>query len=402
MTEYFPILSTQVNGSPLLYYDNAATLQMAAPVQEAVAEHYRTCNGNVHRSSHAMARSTEERMEAARETVRAFLGAEYPEEILFTSGTTQGINLLARIYEDQLLQPGDEIVVTALEHNSNFLPWLEVCRRTRAVLRVVPLTPDGDLDLEAYERLLTDRTRLVCMTWISNAIGTVNPVERMTALAHQAGAKVLVDGAQAVLHRPVDVTRLGCDYFAFSGHKLGVLTGIGVLYGRRELLDNLRPPFFGGGMISTLEGLHPSYAPLPYRFEAGTPNYVGAISLGAAIDFLNRFSIRALAAQAETVLNGIQSIVLAHGGSIVGNPQVRAGVLSVLFPGVHPYDLACALDQFGVAVRAGHHCASYALAQLGITETLRISPAFYNEPEELPQFEEALERALHLLGIAAS
>ena len=402
MKEYFPLLSTQVNGSPLLYYDNAATLQMAAPVQEAVAEHYRTCNGNVHRSSHTMARSTEERMEAARETVRAFLGAEHPEEILFTSGTTQSINLLARIYEDQLLQPRDEIVVTALEHNSNFLPWLEVCRRTGAVLQVVPLTPDGDLDLEAYERLLTNRTRLVCMTWISNAIGTVNPVERMAALAHQAGAKVLVDGAQAVLHRPVDVTRLGCDYFAFSGHKLGALTGIGVLYGRRELLDNLRPPFFGGGMISTLEGLHPSYAPLPYRFEAGTPNYVGAISLGAAIDFLNRFGIRTLAAQAETVLNGIQSIVLAHGGSIVGNPQVRAGVLSVLFPGVHPYDLACILDQFGVAVRAGHHCASYALAQLGISETLRISPAFYNEPEELPQFEEALERALHLLGIAAS
>lgn len=397
MKEYFPILSAQVNGSPLLYYDNAATLQMAAPVQEAVAEHYRTCNGNVHRSSHAMSRSTEERMEAARETVRAFLGAEHPEEIIFTSGTTQSINLLARIYEDQLLQPGDEIVVTALEHNSNFLPWLEVCRRTGALLQVVPLKPEGDLDLDAYGQLLTDRTRLVCTTWISNSIGTVNPVDRMTALAHQAGAKVLVDGAQAVLHRPVDVARLGCDYFAFSGHKLGSLTGIGVLYGRRELLDNLRPSFFGGGMISTLEGLHPNYAPLPYRFEPGTPNYVGAISLGAAIAFLNRFGIQALATRAETVLDGIRSIVLAHGGSIVGNPQVRAGVLSVLFPGVHPYDLACALDQFGVAVRAGHHCASYALAQLGISEALRISPAFYNEPDELAQFEKVLERSLRLL-----
>lgn len=397
MKEYFSILSTQINGSPLLYYDNAATLQMAAPVQEAVAEHYRTCNGNVHRSGHAMARSTEEHMEAAREMVRAFLGAEYPEEILFTSGTTQSINLLARIYEDQLLQPGDEIVVTALEHNSNFLPWLEVCRRTGATLRVVPLTPEGDLDLTAYAQLLTDRTRLVCMTWISNAIGTVNPVGQMTALAHEAGAKVLVDGAQAVLHRPVDVTRLGCDYFVFSGHKLGALTGIGVLYGRREELDNLRPPFFGGGMISTLEGLHPNYAPLPYRFEAGTPNYMGAISLGAAIEFLNRFGIQTLATRTEAILNGLRSIVLDHGGSIVGNPQVRAGVLSVLFPGVHPYDLACSLDAFGVAVRAGHHCASYALAQLGISETLRISPAFYNEPEELPQFDQALEQSLRLL-----
>lgn len=397
MKEYFPILSSRVNGSPLIYYDNAATLQMAAPVQEAVAEHYRTCNGNVHRSSHAMARNTEERMEAARETVQAFLGAEHPEEIIFTSGTTQSINLLSRIYEDQLLQPGDEIIVTALEHNSNFLTWLEVCRRTGALLRVVPMKPEGDLDLEAYEQLLTNRTRLVCVTWISNAIGTVNPVEQMAALAHRVGAKVLVDGAQAVLHRPVDVTRMGCDYFAFSGHKLGALTGIGVLYGRQELLERLHPPFFGGGMIAALKDLHPEYAPLPYRFEAGTPNYVGAISLGAAIRFLNRFGIQSLADRAESVLNQIRSILLDHGGRIVGHPQVQAGVLSVLFSGVHAYDLACTLDQFGVAVRAGHHCASYGLSQLGVSETLRISPAFYNEPDELAQFEEALERSLYLL-----
>lgn len=397
MKEHFPILSTRINGRPLLYYDNAATLQMPESVRNTVEEHYRTCNGNVHRSSHTMARRTEAHMEEAREEVRAFLGAEHPEEIILTSGTTQSINLLARICEDQLLQPGDEIVVTALEHNSNFLPWLEVCRRTGALLRIVPLKPDGDLDLDAYEQLLTSRTRLVCMTWISNAIGTVNPVEKMAALAHQAGAKVLVDGAQAVLHRTVDVIRLNCDFFVFSGHKLGALTGVGVLYGKRELLETLYPPFFGGGMISSMEGLHPKYAPLPYRFEAGTPNYIGAISLGAAIKFLRGFGIPALETHTEVVMGGIYNILRNHGGEVVGQPHIRAGVLSVLFPGVHPYDLACALDQFGVAVRAGQHCAGYALDQLGISETLRISPAFYNELDELAQFEEALDRSLRLL-----
>lgn len=397
MRDQFPILSTQVNGQSLIYYDNAATLQMPQPVLEKIQAHYYTCNGNVHRGNHTLATCSEQNMEHARETVARFLGAARPEEIVFTSGTTQGINLLARLYEDQLLKAGDEIIVTALEHHSNFLPWLEVCRRTGAVLRIAPITPEGDLDLEAYGRLLGSRTRLVCATWVSNAIGTVNPVEQMVQMAHGAGAKVLIDAAQAVLHRPIQVGRLGCDYLVFSGHKLGALTGIGVLYGKEELLDAFYPPAFGGGMISRLEGLTPRYSPVPTRFEAGTPNYVGAISLGAAIEFLNQWGIPELAACTEATLQALRPVILAHGGNILGNPKEHAGVLSVTFPGVHPFDLASLLDQYGVAVRAGHHCASYALRQFGVAETLRISPAFYNELWEIDPFERAIDRALRLL-----
>ena len=396
MREFFPILDTQVNGRPLIYYDNAATLQMPAPVLEAVEHHYRHANGNVHRSSHTLARESQQAMEEAREKVAQFIGAER-EEIIFTSGTTQSINLLAQIMAQQELNPGDEIIVSALEHHSNLLPWVELCKRMESELRIIPVTETGDLDLEAYGRLLSHRTRLVCVTWVSNAIGTVNPVEEITAMAHRAGSRVLVDGAQAMLHLPVDVGRVDCDFLAFSGHKLGALTGIGVLYGKKALLEELEPVYVGGGMVDSVQDLCPSYAPVPHRFEAGTPNYVGAISLGAAVDFLQRFGIPRLSAHTQQVIEGVREIVSAHEGQILGCPKQHTGVLSVTFPGVHSYDLASVLDQYGVAVRAGQHCASYALAQLGVEQTLRISPAFYNSLEELEPFERALEASLRLL-----
>lgn len=395
MREFFPILDTRINGWPLVYYDNAATLQMPAPVLEAVENHYKHFNGNVHRSSHTLARESQQAMEEAREKVARFIGAER-EEIIFTSGTTQSINMLAQMIGQQLC-PGDEIIVSALEHHSNLLPWVELCKRTGIEVRIIPVTETGDLDLEAYGRLLSHHTRLVCVTWVSNAIGTVNPVEEITAMAHRAGSRVLVDGAQAMLHLPVDVGRVDCDFLAFSGHKLGALTGIGVLYGKKALLEELEPVYVGGGMVDFVRDLCPSYAPVPHRFEAGTPNYVGAISLGAAVDFLQRFGISRLSAHTQQVLEGIREIVSAQGGRILGSPKRHTGVLSVTFPGVHPYDLASVLDQYGVAVRAGQHCASYALAQLGVEQTLRISPAFYNSLEELAPFERALEAALKLL-----
>ena len=266
-------------------------------------------------------------MEEAREKVARFIGAER-EEIIFTSGTTQSINMLAQMIGQQLC-PGDEIIVSALEHHSNLLPWVELCKRTGIEVRIIPVTETGDLDLEAYGRLLSHHTRLVCVTWVSNAIGTVNPVEEITAMAHRAGSRVLVDGAQAMLHLPVDVGRVDCDFLAFSGHKLGALTGIGVLYGKKALLEELEPVYVGGGMVDRVRNLCPSYAPVPHRFEAGTPNYVGAISLGAAVDFLQRFGISRLSAKTQQVMEGVREIVSAQGAGFWDLPSaIRASSAS--------------------------------------------------------------------------
>ena len=395
--EDFTILGTCVHGRPLVYLDNAATLQPPVQVLNTVNELYNTCNGNVHRSGHALGRATSERMENARETVRRFLNAAHREEILFTSGTTDSINLLARLYAEQVLRPGDEVIVTELEHHSNLLPWAEACARTGAVLRMVPMDERGDLDLEAYRGLLSEKTRLVAVGWVSNAIGTVNPVEEIIRDAHAAGAAVLVDAAQAVLHGETDVQALDCDFLAFSGHKAGALTGIGVLYARLERLEGFSPVSFGGGMVRAVRGTRAEYAALPHRFEAGTPNYAGAVSLGAALSWLERQGRGRLAADAEKLLRTTETILSQAGVRVLGKPRRRAGVVSFTAPGVHPYDLAQVLDQMGVAVRSGHHCAQNAVNHFGVEHSVRVSPAFYNTEEELIRFGEALDRSLHML-----
>lgn len=396
--EDFTILGTCIHGRPLVYLDNAATLQPPGQVLDAVNELYNTHNGNVHRSGHALGRTTSEKMEAARETVRRFLNAAHSEEIIFTSGTTGSIDLLARVYAGQLLHPGDEVIVTELEHHSNFLPWVEACRRSGAVLRIVPMDERGELDMDAYRGLLCERTRLVAVGWVSNAIGTVNPVAEMAAAAHAVGAAILVDAAQAMLHESVDVQASGCDYLAFSGHKVGSLTGIGVLYARRERLEGMAPVALGGGMVRAVHGTQMEPGSLPHRFEAGTPNYAGAISLGAALTWLEQHDREALARRSERLLARTEEILNRCGVKVLGAPRKRAGVVSFTVDGVHPYDLAQLLDQQGIAVRSGHHCAQNAVAHFGVDSSVRVSPAFYNTEEELDRFEQALRRSLHILG----
>lgn len=393
----FPILNTQINGAPLVYLDNAATLQMPLPVLDAVTALYRCHNGNVHRSAHALGRATEEKMETAREAVRRFLGAAEPEEILFTAGTTDGVNALAALYADQILRPGDEIVVTEMEHHSNFLPWVRACERTGAVLHMAPMTDAGELDMAAYRALLGEKTRLVAAAWVSNALGTVNDAEAICRAAHEAGAAVLLDAAQAVLHVPVDVQRVGCDYLVFSGHKLGSLTGTGVLYARREALARFVPERRGGGAVTAVHGTAADFSPLPHRFEPGTPNYAGIISLGAAIGYIESQGRERLAALAAERLAEAEDILAAAGVRILGAPAHRAGAVSFTAEGVHPYDLAQLLDRQGVAVRSGHHCAQNTLSHFGAEGAVRVSPAFYNTAEDMDRFAAALERSLRML-----
>ncbi len=397
LRDEFPILSTCMNGRPLIYLDNAATLHPPGAVLDAVNELYRAYNGNVHRSGHTLGRTASERMEEARETVRRFLNAAHSEEILFTSGTTGSINLLARIYADQVLRPGDEVITTELEHHSNLLPWAAACEQAGAVLRVVPMDGKGDLDLSAYREMLCGKTKLVTVGWVSNAIGTVNPVGGMIRDAHAAGAAVLVDAAQAMLHEETDVQALDCDFLAFSGHKVGALTGIGVPSARLERREGFQPAAFGGGMVRAVRGLQAEYGSLPHRFEAGTPNYAGAISLGAALTWLEEKGRGKLAADTRALLRMAEAILSQAGVRILGRPERRAGVVSFTAEGVHPYDLAQVLDQMGVAVRSGHHCAQNAVSHFGAEHSVRISPAFYNTEDELIRFGEALERSLRML-----
>lgn len=393
----FPILHTEIGGAPLVYLDNAATLQLPLPVLEAVETLYRCHNGNIHRSAHALARATEEKTESARAAVRRFLGAAEPEEIVFTAGATDSVNLLASLYADDILRPGDEVVVTELEHHSNFLPWVRACERSGARLRIAPMTDAGELDMDALCALLNEKTRLVAAVWVSNALGTVNDVRRICRAAHAAGAAVLLDAAQTVLHVPVDVQATGCDHLVFSGHKLGGLTGTGVLYTRRALLERFAPPRLGGGMVTAVHGTAAEWSPLPHRFEPGTPNYAGIISLGAALAYLESRGRERLAALAAARLSETLAVLDDAGMHILGAPAHRAGAVSFTAEGVHPYDLAQLLDRQGVAVRSGHHCAQNALAHFGVESAVRVSPAFYNTAEDIGRFADALTRSLKLL-----
>ena len=393
----FPILDSRVSGHPLIYLDNAATMQMPKPVWQRVEEHYRTEHGNVNRGGHFTGRKSSEQYDQARTHVQHFIGANSSDEILFTSGTTSSINLAARMME-MLIEPEDEIIVTEMEHHSNLLPWVELCRRRGAKLKLVPLTDQGELNQAAFRQMLSMNTKLVALGWVSNVLGTVNPVEEMIQIAHAYGAMTLIDGAQAVAHIPVDVSELGCDLFAFSGHKLGALTGIGVLYVRRSLLEQFEPQDVGGGTVREVRGTKAIYAQPPQCFEAGTPNYVGAISLDATLSYWESQGLRLLHRSSEKLLAQTERVLSSIDGiRILGAPNRRAGAVSFVVEGVQAYDLAKLLDLQGIAVRSGHLCAQNTLLHFGVSEAVRVSPAFYNTVEELTALHQALISSLRLL-----
>lgn len=388
----FPILEQEVNGKPLVYLDNAATTQKPRQVIDAVRDYYEGSNSNVHRAAHYLSDKATSAFEAARATVAEFVNAAR-EEIIWTKGTTEGINLVAQCHGREQLKPGDEVLITALEHHANIVPWQQACERTGAILKVVPLREDGSVDDEAFYRLLGERTRIVAVSHVSNSLGTVNPVADWLSAARDVGAVTLVDGAQAVGHFPVDVQALGCDFYAFSAHKLFGPTGIGALYGRRELLDAMPPYQTGGEMIETVSFEKSTWNQLPYKFEPGTPNIAGVIGFGIAVGWLQQQDRAALAAHENALLAAATEQAQAFDGlKIIGNAATKVGVLSFLLDGAHPADVGTLLDQQGVAVRTGHHCCMPLMDGLGIPGTVRASFSIYNTLEEVDSLFQALEK----------
>ncbi|MEL7482557.1 MAG: cysteine desulfurase [Pseudomonadota bacterium] len=393
----FPILSREVHGRPLVYLDSAASAQKPDAVIDAMAGQARTAYANVHRGLHTLANETTEAFEGAREDVRRFLNAPSTETIVFTKGATEAINLVASGLSADI-QPGDEIVLSVMEHHSNIVPWHFLRERHGAVLKWVDLTEEGALDMAALEAAIGPKTRFVALTHMSNVLGTVTDAKRITALAHSVGAPVLFDGCQAAIHLDVDVQALGCDYYVFSGHKLYGPTGIGVLYGRPEALDALRPYQGGGEMIETVEQDRITYNAAPHKFEAGTPPILEAVGLGAAIRWFEAFSLSDVEAH-ETALYGRAVDLLSgvNGLRIYGTAPGKGSVLSFSIEGTHPHDIAQLLDRYGVAVRAGHHCAQPLMTYLGVSATARASFGIYNTLDDVEQFAEALEKARGML-----
>jgi len=390
----FPVLRARVHGKPLVYLDNAATTQKPQAVIDAVSRFYAQDNANVHRGVHALSQRATDAFEAARARVQVFLHAAAAAEIIFVRGATEAINLVAQSFARPLLVPGDEILVTAMEHHSNIVPWQQVCQQTGAALKVVPINEAGEFQFPEYERLLGARTRMVAVTHISNALGSVTDIARISALAHERGVPVLVDGAQAIAHVRVDVRALDCDFYVFSGHKCFGPTGIGVLYGKRERLEAMPPWQAGGDMVRSVSFDGTEYMPIPHRFEAGTPDIAGAIGLGAAVDFVSAIGLEAIAAHEQRLLDhasaGMERI---PGVRIVGTARHKASILSFVMDGVHPHDIGSILDREGIAIRTGHHCAMPAMQHFGLASgTARASFAFYNTLEEVEQFVEGVRR----------
>lgn len=393
----FPILHTQVHDRPLVYLDNAATCQKPRVVIESERHYYETLNANIHRGVHLLSQRATDAYEASREAVRALLNAPATQDIIFTRGTTESINLVAQSWGRSTLRPGDEILVTHMEHHSNIVPWQLVCEQTGAVLKVVPIDERGVLELDAIDSLLTTRTRLFAMTHVSNALGTVNPVAALVARARQVGALTLIDGAQAIAHVAVDVQAIDCDFYAFSAHKLYGPTGVGVLYGRRELLEQM-PPWQGGGdMISLVRFSGSRWNHLPYKFEAGTPNIAGGVALKAAIDYVRALGIEAIAAHEAELLEYANQCARDFAGlRVVGEAPGKAAILSFVLEGIHPHDIGTILDMEGVAIRTGHHCAMPVMERYGIPATARASFGVYNTRAEVDALFSALAKVQKL------
>ena len=375
----FPILQQTIRGKPLVYLDNAATSQKPRVVIDSMARFYAAENANIHRGVHHLSERATEAYDRVREQVARFINASSTREIIFTRGTTEGINLVAQSYGRTHLKPGDDIVITAMEHHSNIVPWQLLCEQTGAVLRAAPISDTGELDVEGYEQLLGDRTRLVAVVHVSNALGTINPIKRLVALAHERGIPVLVDGAQAAPHLRVDMQDLDCDFFVFSGHKVYGPTGVGVLYGREALLEQM-PPYQGGGdMIATVTLQRSTWAPLPAKLEAGTPAIAGVIGLGSALEYVDKLGLDKIAAWEDELLGyATESVSQIEGVRLIGTARKKAGVLGFVMEGVHPHDIGTILDDEGIAIRAGHHCAQPVMERLGVPATARASFAFYN------------------------
>ena len=389
----FPILSRTVYNRPLVYLDNAATTQKPRAVVEAMTEEYYSVNANVHRGVHYLSQQATELHEQARGNVQNFINARSEAEIIFTRGTTESLNLVAFSFGEAFLKEGDEVLVSVMEHHSNIVPWQMLRERKGIVLKVIPMTDEGEIDLEAYKNLFSPRTRLVCIAHVSNVLGTVNPVKEMTAIAHAHGAKVLVDGAQSVPHRRVDVQDIGCDFLTFSGHKIYGPTGIGVLYGREELLEKM-PPYQGGGeMIARVSFEKTTYERLPFKFEAGTPDFVGSHALAVALDYVRGIGQDIIAAhEADLTRYAMEQMSLIPGMKIYGTAREKDAVISVNVGDIHPLDLGTLLDRLGIAIRTGHHCAQPLMARCGVESMARASFALYNTRAEVDALVAGIDR----------
>ena len=395
----FPILETTVNGKPLVYLDNAATTQKPQSVIDVITDYYTHYNSNIHRGNHYLSTLATEAHEAGRKTVQTYINAAHDHEIIFTRGTTESINLVAFSFGEAFVQPGDEVIVTAMEHHSNFVPWQMMCDRRGARFRVVPFDEKGDLRLDILENLLNEKTRIVAFNHVSNSLGTVNPAKKIIQMAHDAGAAVLVDAAQSVQHIEHDVQDLEADFYAFSGHKIYGPTGIGVLYGKEKWLDAM-PPYQGGGeMIDLVTEEKTTYNKLPFKFEAGTPNVVGPIGLAAAIDYLNGFDFADVRAHEDEVLEyGREKLQEIPGLTLYGNSEHRTSILAFNIQGIHNFDMGTLLDTQGVAVRTGHHCTQPIMTALGIDGTVRSSLALYNTKADIDALETAIYKVRKMLG----
>lgn len=396
--EQFPILDQKVNGKPLAYFDNAATTQKPLVVIDALVDYYKGYNANIHRGIHTLAEKATKAYEDSRKVVQEFVNANEVEEIIFTKGTSEGINLVAATYGRQNVGPGDEIIVSGLDHHSNIVPWQILAEEKGASIKVIPVLEDGSLDMKAFEDLLTEKTRIVAVNHASNSLGTINPVSEIITLAHKAGAKVLIDGAQASAHLEIDVQALDCDFYAISAHKVYGPTGTGALYGKRELLEAM-PPYQGGGeMIKNVSFEKTTYNDLPYKFEAGTPNIADVIAFGSALEFVNDLGKPVMAAYENELLryatqkvSGIQDVRL------IGTAANKVSVLSFIIQGIHPFDVGQMLDARGVAVRTGHHCTEPLMDRFGIEGTVRASFAIYNTKDEIDNMVEGLERIVKFM-----
>ena len=395
----FPVLHQEINGRPLVYLDNAATSQKPQCVIDALVGYYTTENSNVHRGVHTLSQRATDDYEAARSKVRRFINAAHDHELIYVRGATEGINLVAQTFGRANVGPGDEVIISAMEHHSNIVPWQVLCQEKGAHLKVIPINDAGELLLDEYEQLLSPRTKLVSIVHQSNALGTINPMTAIIELAHSRGVPVLVDGAQSVPHMTIDVQKMGCDFFVFSGHKLFGPTGIGVVYGRTELLEAMPPYQTGGEMILSVTFEETLYNVLPHKFEAGTPNIAGSIGLGAAIDYIDALGMDRINAYEKELLDyGSDALSRIEGLKIIGTAKEKAGILSFTLGNVHPHDIGTILDSQGIAIRTGHHCAQPVMDRFGIPATARASLAFYNTKAEIDTLVEGIDRVLEVFS----
>jgi cysteine desulfurase / selenocysteine lyase len=394
----FPILHQQINGHPLIYFDNAATTQKPIQVIEALTSYYEKYNANIHRGIHTLAEKATHAFETTRETARQFINARYLHEIIFVRGVTEAINLVAASFGMHFIQEGDELIISALEHHSNIVPWQWVCFQRKAKLKIIPINDHGELDLDEFKGLLSSKTKLVALNHASNALGTINPVKEIIRMAHNTGALVLVDGAQAASHLPIDVQELDCDFYCLSAHKMYGPTGIGILYGKEDILNNM-PPYHGGGeMIKEVTFEHTTYNALPYKFEAGTPNIADAVAFQYAMDYIEGIGKDNILMHEQDLLQyATEKLAALPYVQMIGTAKEKVGVLSFIIEGIHPFDIGQMLDARGIAVRTGHHCTQPLMNLLGIEGTTRASFAIYNTKSEIDQFVESIERIITLL-----